>query len=112
MKLKSGRLQFYNKQGNWIGPTEMKEPTYYETLRVVNGVVETDHPITIQWLITRGYIIINGKKEEEQERESIQEQFSAAQEGEKEEVIGEIVVEKAKRDWSQWKNSPGRPRKS
>lgn len=104
MKLKSGKLTFYDKSGNWIGPSEMKEHTYYETLKAINGIVETDHPVSIQWLINRGYQIIEEKQEAN--RESSQEPVSATIQEEKEEVKPILAQLR-----EEWKKSPGRPRK-
>lgn len=68
-RFKVGDPQQYDDMGNYIGFEEITEPTYYETLVVMNGFVECEHLVSREHLLNRGYIEISESQKDEGEIE-------------------------------------------
>lgn len=57
-RFKVGDFRQYDNQGKFIGSREITEPTYYETLMVIDGFVECSNVVSREHLLNRGYIEI------------------------------------------------------
>jgi len=68
-KFKVGDLSQYDESGNYIGVQDITEPTYYETLLVVDGYVSCEHLVSREHLLNRGYEEISETQEEGGEEE-------------------------------------------
>ena len=69
-KFKVGDPQQYDDMGNYVGIREITEPTYYETLLVMDGFVECEHIVSREHLINRGYIEIFKSQEDEENKDA------------------------------------------